>query len=108
MNETKPWLEKNEFEKKLTLPGSAVVLFAADWCGYCRRFISMLGNYSGDTKNLLLVNVDSGDGALWDIYHINLVPTLIVFKEGKEAYRRNARPGVGLQKEDLDAAIRAA
>ncbi len=105
------WIEKTQFEKDLKAPGSKVVLFAAEWCGYCRRFISMIkSSHSSEVnaQNFIIVNVDSEDRSLWDQYHIDLVPTLVVFKDGREVFRRDARAGIGLQEKDLDDALKAA
>jgi thioredoxin 1 len=110
MIETGSWIEKDEFEKDLKLPGERIVLFAADWCGYCRRFISLLSNYKGSegaSREIIIVNVESGDGSLWDKYKVDLVPTLVVFKDGKETFRRGARPSVGLRESDLKDVLEA-
>jgi thioredoxin 1 len=100
------WMEKSEFQKSLGLPGSKIVVFAAEWCGYCRRYIAVLQNFKQDlSQKLEIVNVDSEDGSLWDEYSISLVPTIIVFKEGKEVFRRNGRASIGLQQKDLEQAL---
>jgi hypothetical protein len=54
-----------------------------------------------------VVNVDSGDGSLWEDFKIDLVPTIFVFLKGKEIFRRDGRPFVGLEKKDLEDAIRS-
>jgi thioredoxin 1 len=105
------WIEKTQLKKDLKASGSRVVLFAADWCGYCRRFISMLKSFDRtgvNARNLIIANIDSEDGSLWEDYQIDLVPTIIVFKDGKETFRRNGRPGIGLQEKDLEEALKAA
>lgn len=70
----------------------------------------MLKSYNSpgsENQSLIIVNVDSGGGSLWDEYHIDLVPTLIVFKDEKEIFRRNGRPSIGLQQNDLEDALKA-
>jgi hypothetical protein len=39
---------------------------------------------------------------LWETFRIKLVPTLIGFKDGLLIARRDAQPGGGLQKSDLE------
>jgi thiol-disulfide isomerase/thioredoxin len=110
---TSDWIEKEQFEKEiLKSPMPKLVLFAADWCGYCRRFLDMVSSYEPDPKlseserpELAIVNVESGDGSLWDTYKVNLVPTLVVFSSGKEIFRRDAKPLKGLGKQELDEAL---
>ncbi len=89
-----------------------LVLFAADWCGYCRRFLGVISEYkkSGNGKDhaVNVVNIDSGDGSLWETYNVDLVPTLIVFSNGKQVFRRDAKPMIGLRQPDLEDALIAA
>jgi thiol-disulfide isomerase/thioredoxin len=109
------WIEKAEFENRI-LKSSAprIVLFAADWCGYCRRFLSLVDEYQTEPKGLsppsdevVVVDVDSGNGSLWDDFNIDLVPTIAVFLKGREIFRRDGKASIGLEREDLEDAIRA-
>lgn len=114
--ETKRWIQKDEFEGQvLKSSGPQLVLFAAEWCGYCRRFLGVISEYkesessSASTNNSInVVNIDSGDGSLWETYNVDLVPTLIVFSNGKQVFRRDAKPMVGLRQPDLEDALKAA
>jgi thiol-disulfide isomerase/thioredoxin len=107
------WIDKDQFENKLSTSKEGLIfVFAADWCGYCKRFIQLLDDYkspqSDNYVKVEIVDIDSGDGSLWDRYQIPLVPTIAVFKHGKEVFRRNGRSGIGLTKPDLEAALEAA
>ena len=91
-----------------------IVLFAADWCGYCRRFLSVINEYESrletpipSSDEIVVVNVESGDGSLWEDFRISLVPTIAVFSNGREIFRRDGKPFVGLERKDLEDAIRA-
>jgi thiol-disulfide isomerase/thioredoxin len=109
------WIEKDEFEGQILRSSTArIVLFAADWCGYCRRFLGMASEYDLKSKmapvsscELEVVNIDSGDGSLWDSFDVKLVPTLLVLQDGKQIFRRDGRPMRGLGKEDLEDALKA-
>jgi len=82
------------------------VVFAASWCGYCRRFLDLLDSLE-DRGEVTVVDVDDPDESLWDEFKIPLVPTLIVFHRGKEIFRQNGRAGVGLLKGDVERALAA-
>lgn len=107
------WVEKDEFEKDIqNSKQPMIVLFAADWCGYCTRFLSVISGYepkpghlAGPYDLVSVVNIDSGDGSLWDKYHVDLVPTLIVFSSGEQVFRRDGKVFVGLKQLDLEQAI---
>lgn len=113
---TKQWVQKDEFENQiLKSKGPHLVLFAADWCGYCRRFLGIISEYKGDESSITsgdnsitVVNIDSGDGSLWETFKVDLVPTLVVFSNGQQIFRRDAKPMVGLRQNDLEDALKAA
>lgn len=103
------WLGKEHLATVLRSEQPQIVLFAANWCGYCSRFIQLVRNVDSEyNERINLVDADEPDESLWDIYSINLVPTLVVIDHGKEIMRREGRIGVGLRQDDLLAAIQAA
>lgn len=60
-------------------PGKVAVLFCADWCGYCHRFLPHFRKVPGG----LAVDVSDEDLPLWDAYDLRVVPTVILFEDGK-------------------------
>lgn len=62
-------------------PGRVAVLFCADWCGYCTRFLPHFRKVPGG----LAVDVSDEDLPVWDEYRIEVVPTVILFEDGKPA-----------------------
>ncbi len=108
MNVTE-WRGKEALQNEIsTATKPILVLMAAKWCGYCVRFLSQLGSFNPTEKiEMILTDADDTDESLWDTYRIRLVPTLLVFREGKEIFRRDGRPGLGLQISDLEEAIGA-
>ncbi len=102
------WIGKKELEQEiLGSEKSTLLVFAADWCGYCKRFLQIVDAYSpkDGVTELSVVDADSGDGSLWDEYNVNVVPTLVVYRGGKQVFRKEARPGAGLREADLEEAI---
>ncbi|HKW04075.1 MAG TPA: thioredoxin family protein [Nitrososphaerales archaeon] len=103
------WLDEAEFQSRIL--GSKepkIAVFEAKWCGFCRRFNELLKNFlptNPPDAQLDVIDTDSGDGSLWEKFQIDIVPTIIVFKEGREIFRRNGVSMRGLNQGDLEAAI---
>ena len=100
------WLGKVDFLKLKDSPGVHYVLFAANWCGFCRRFLEQAASLQAPNELILsLVNADDPDESLWDEYSLTAVPTLVVFKDGKQVFRKDARLGGGLRLAELQQAV---
>lgn len=80
---------KTDFEKRVSEQKYAVVDFYTDWCGPCKAmkpsFDAVAKEYSGKAK-FDSVNLGN-EGDVGKAYGIKSVPTIIIFKEGKEAVR---------------------
>lgn len=86
----------------------SLVLFYADWCHYCSRFKPIFEETVKEINpNILVggVKINEDDNPLWDKYHINAVPTLIVFSKNSIIDRRDAKMGVGLTSSDLNSIL---
>jgi thioredoxin-like negative regulator of GroEL len=64
-------------------PGRVAVMFTADWCGYCHRF---LAHYKRIRAGWV-VDVTDEDDPLWDVHRLQVVPTVLVFQDGLEVRR---------------------
>lgn len=77
---------KGDFERVvLQADGPVVVEFMATWCGYCRRLapvIDRLEEACGGKLRVVQVDIDENE-ALSDSYQVELVPSLILFRDGK-------------------------
>jgi thioredoxin 1 len=101
------WLTKKDFLDLSESPAPQMVLFAANWCGYCSRFLGIVRGREAEAGiRMNVVDVDDPDESLWDDFRIKLVPTLVVFKSGEQIFRRDAIPGIGLRSQDLEDAVR--
>ncbi|PCI76396.1 thioredoxin [Candidatus Aerophobetes bacterium] len=85
--------------------GVVLVDFFAHWCGPCKALTPVLEEMAGEMSGKVTfakLDIDEG-GASASKYQVTSVPTLILFKEGKEVDRL-----VGLrEKEDIKAMIEA-
>ena len=77
------------------------VLFYASWCPFCQRFLPIFKKFAEDkTQNCIRVKTDDKP-TLCEKYSIDVVPTVIFFKNGKAAKRLDGIQGVGLNEKQL-------
>ena len=89
----KKFNEQDFQNEVLNKEGVALVDFYADWCGPCKMLGPVIDNIAEERTDIVIgkVNVDD-HGSLAAQYNVMSIPTLIVFKDGKEVNRM-----VGLQ-----------
>jgi thioredoxin 1 len=81
-------IEEKEFQGEIS-SGVTLVDFYADWCGPCRMLTPVLDQVSQDVKGkatVVKVDIDQAQKVTEEL-QITSVPTLILFKDGKEVKR---------------------
>lgn len=94
---------KNSFNNIIDSETPVLVDFFAEWCGPCKMLAPILKQVKdelGDTIKIVKIDVDKNQ-PLAAKYQVRGVPTMILFKEGKQLWRQS---GV-LQKNDLISII---
>jgi len=106
-----PVLGPDGFEERLRDMGSVVVCFAADWCGFCARFLPEFARRAARGQagvQFAVADVSDYDDPRWEAYAIRVVPTLVHFVAGAPARRLDGRLGYGLSAGETDSFMRGA
>jgi thioredoxin 1 len=83
--------------RHLNRSGTLTVLFAAEWCPFCRRFTPIFHSALAQERlTRASANLTDLDNPLWEAFDIEVVPTVMVFKDGEVVYRRDGALGQGL------------
>jgi thiol-disulfide isomerase/thioredoxin len=94
-------------DRRLVRPGTWAVAFLADWCPFCRAFVPPFLGLEGLGFGIAIADLTDVESPLWERFEIEVVPSVIVFRDGVPVFRANGRYGEGLGPEDL-AAVRSA
>jgi thioredoxin 1 len=92
--------------KHLNKSGTLAVLFAAEWCPFCRRF-SPVFNSALREKGLpgALADLTDLENPLWETFDVQVVPTVMVFKDGELVHRRDGVLGQGLSESAMNEVL---
>lgn len=98
-------IEPDAFEgNRLRRPGTWAVGFLANWCPFCRAFSPKLEALSkSGPYHVAFADVSDERSPLWDVFGIDVVPTVVVFRDGAAIFRRDGRLGRGLSDGDFNA-----
>ena len=78
-------INKEQFDKAMESGKAILVDFWAPWCSYCRRigpaYDKVAAQYA-DHLEVVKVNIDE-EPLLANLEHIEVIPTLVLYKDGK-------------------------
>lgn len=82
------YLNDDDFAETIA-KGITLVDFYADWCGPCRMIAPVIEELSiemNGTATIAKVDIDKNQGVP-STYGVTSIPTIIIFKDGKEVQR---------------------
>jgi thiol-disulfide isomerase/thioredoxin len=102
-------LKPNDFSGTRLLDARNILtVFYASWCPFCKSF---LGTFEGtmirktDPQGAL-VDISDENNPLWETFKIDIVPTLVGFRDGVTIARKDGIAGEGLSVSDLQDVLR--
>ncbi len=83
-------IDGTELRRRLAAVDGAgfVALFVAGWCGFCRQLRAELDGAAGTGLPVVEVDLSDEEDPAWDGWRVELVPTAVLFRGGREAGRR--------------------
>lgn len=94
--------------QRLDRPGTWAIAFLDDNCPFCREFAPRFASLAaGRDYRIAFADVTDHHSPLWEDFRIEVVPTVVLFRDGATFFRRDGRLGFGLSDADL-LAIRSA
>jgi thioredoxin 1 len=87
---------------------NTLVVFYASWCPFCRSFLSVFESAMSRKTDPqgALVDISYEDNPLWETFKVDIVPTLVGFRDGGAIVRKDGTAGAGLGMSDLQDALR--
>ncbi len=94
---------KEELDVEVKKCKQVLALFYSSWCPYCIRFVPVFDSKIAELpfEKVIHVIIDDYDNPLWEIYEIGVVPTVILFEDGKASKRLDGRFGSGLKEQQF-------
>ncbi len=87
---TKDEMKISAYEKLVTSAGTVLVDFGAEWCPPCRKMEPVINALTKEAgEKFRLVHVDGGNDAdVMKATRVEVLPTFILYKNGKEVWRK--------------------
>lgn len=82
---------KGNFQKLIQTDNLVLIDFSAEWCGPCQTLAPILKDVKsdfGDDVKIVKIDIDKNQ-AIANRFSIRSVPTLILFKNGKEIWKQS-------------------
>jgi thioredoxin reductase (NADPH) len=96
-------LDPDAFEgSRLRRAGRWAVVFDAEWCPFCQAFLPVFSGASMDPSiHRARADLTDVESPLWDLFRVEVVPSVLAFRDGEVVARADGRQGEGLEETDL-------
>ncbi len=91
---------KNDFYAEIVNTSGSIALFYSSWCPFCLSFLTAFEALAGKDKAFIKVCTDDLP-ELEDAFGVEVVPTVLCFRNGKVAARLDGKLGRGLSADSL-------
>ena len=84
--------------KPAVAKGRTVVLCRSSWCPFCRTFEPLFRRRTGSLAGVAVAELvlDDERSPLWETLRLSVVPTVLLFEDGKVTQRLDGCLGAGL------------
>lgn len=88
---------------RLRRPGTYAVCATATWCPFCRKFAPLFQAKDGHVAGTLAtLDLSDESNPLWETLSVEVVPTILGYRDGTLAWRIDGRSMRGLAAKDLE------
>jgi thioredoxin 1 len=94
--------------RRLRRTGTWAIAFLADWCPFSREFAPSFAALEGGGFRIAVADLTDEESPLWERFEIEVVPSVVVFREGVSVFRADGRLMEGLGPQDLASVHSAA
>lgn len=93
---------------RLLDPHDVLAVFYAKWCPFCRSFLKLFEASMKEKTDPFgaLVDISDTSNPLWETLDVQIIPTLIGFRNGQVFVRKDGIAGVGIGPRELEETLR--